>query len=230
VLVAYQYGIGKPEPIDGGTKPARRGRRMVGGRHFCYGDGSPSGPRKEIQNLATDNNVRQRILDAALDVVEAQGIMALTQPKVSKAAGLRQSHLTYYFPRKADLFAALLDASHDRTDKNGKPKQASEGPASIFEELAGVMFDRRRMQFFLGIALATSDEPELRAAVAAHADELVRRAADCFGRTEADPAVRAFIDMLRGIGFRMVLKPDDAEKEKIDMAALAASFGLFVAN
>jgi hypothetical protein len=36
--------------------------------------------------------------------------------------------------------------------------------------------------------------------------------------------------MLRGIGFRMVLKPDDAEKEKIDMAALAASFGLFVAN
>lgn len=208
----------------------RRGRRVVGGPHFWYGDGSPRGPRKEIQNLTTDSNVRQRILDAALDIAEAQGIMALTQPKVAKAAGLRQSHLTYYFPRKADLFAALLEASHDRADKKGKTKLASKSPASIFEELAGVMFDRRRMQFFLGIALATSDEPELRAAVAAHADELVRRAADCFGRTEGDPAVRAFIDMLRGIGFRMVLKPDDAEKEKIDMAALAASFGLFVAN
>lgn len=202
---------------------------MVGGRHFWYEDGSPRGPCKEIQNLTTDNNVRQRILDAALDIVEAQGIVALTQPKVAKAAGLRQSHLTYYFPRKADLFAALLDASHDRADK-GKSKPASKGPVSIFEQLAGVMFDRRRMQFFLGIVLATSDEPELRAAVAAHADELVRRTADSFGRTEADPGVRAFIDMLRGIGFRMVLKPDEAETDEIDMASLAASFGLYVAD
>ena len=169
-------------------------------------------------------------MDAALDIVEAQGIVALTQPKVAKAAGLRQSHLTYYFPRKADLFAALLDASHDRADKKGKSKPASKGPVSIFEQLAGVMFDRRRMQFFLGIVLATSDEPELRAAVAAHADELVRRTADSFGRTEADPGVRAFIDMLRGIGFRMVLKPDEAETDEIDMASLAASFGLYVAN
>ena len=203
---------------------------MVGGRHFWYGDGSPRGLRKEIQNLTTDSNVRQRILDAALDIVEAQGIMALTQPKVAKAAALRQSHLTYYFPRKADLFAALLDASHDRAAKKGKSKPESRGPASIFEQLAGVMFDRRRMQFFLGIVLATSDEPELRATVAAHADELVRRAADCFGRTENDPAVRTFIDTLRGIGIQMVLKPDEAQKEKIDMAALAASFGLHVAD
>jgi AcrR family transcriptional regulator len=201
---------------------------MVGERQFWYGDGSPRGPRKEIQNLTTDNNVRQRILDAALDIVEAQGIMALTQPKVAKAARLRQSHLTYYFPRKADLFVALLDASHDRAAKKGKTNPASKGPDSIFEQLAGVMFDRRRMQFFLGIVLATSDEPELRTAVAAQADELIRRAAECFGRTEDDPAVRAFIDILRGIGFRMVLKPDEAAKEKIDMAALAASFGLCV--
>jgi AcrR family transcriptional regulator len=205
---------------------------VVGGRHFWYGDGRPHGSRKEIQNLTTDNNVRQRILDAALDIVEARGIMALTQPKVAKAAGLRQSHLTYYFPRKADLCAALLDASHDRAAKKRKSKPASKDPASIFEQLAGVMFDRRRMQFFLGIVLATSDEPELRTTVAAHADELVRRAADYFGRTEGDPAVLTFIDTLRGIGFRMMLEPDETEKEKekVDIAALAASFGLYVAD
>lgn len=92
------------------------------------------------------------------------------------------------------------------------------------------MFDRQRMQFFLGIVLATSDEPELTTAVAAHSDELVRRAADCLGRTEGDPAVRDFIDMSRGIGFRMALKSDKAEMEKIDMAALAASFGRCVAR
>ncbi len=111
--------------------------------------------------MTADNNVRRRILDSALDIVEAQGIKALTQPKIAKATGLRQSHLTYYFPRKADLLAALLDASHDRAAKKRQARPTSDDPASIFEQLANLMFDRPRMQFFLGLAAATSDEPEL---------------------------------------------------------------------
>ena len=59
--------------------------------------------------------------------------MALTQPKIAKALGLRQSHLTYYFPRKADLFAALLDASHDRAASQRKNEAGVQSPASIFE-------------------------------------------------------------------------------------------------
>ena len=176
--------------------------------------------------MTADNNVRQRILDSALDIVEAQGIKALTQPKIAKATGLRQSHLTYYFPRKADLLAALLDASHDRAAKKRQARPTSDDPASIFEQLANLMFDRPRMQFFLGLAAATSDEPELRVAVAAHADAFVRCAAARFGRPEGDPAVQAFIDMLRGIGLRMVLEPDHVDKEEINIEAIAASFGL----
>lgn len=175
--------------------------------------------------MKNDNNVRRRILDAALDIVEAHGIMALTQPKIAKAAGLRQSHLTYYFPRKADLFAALLDASHDRAAKKERTKDELD-PNRAFKYLAGLMFDRRRMQFFLGVMLAASEEPELRAILAVHAGELARRAAPLFGRREDDPAVLAFIDILRGMGFRMLLEPDHVNKEEINIEMLAASFGL----
>ena len=54
---------------------------------------------------ATD--VRQRILDAALGLMAEHGFMEVTQPKIARAAGVRQSHLTYYFPTRADLLKAL---------------------------------------------------------------------------------------------------------------------------
>src|SRR5258708_4206495 len=47
--------------------------------------------------------VRDRILEAALELLSKSGAHELTQPKVAKAAGVRQSHLTYYFPTRGDL-------------------------------------------------------------------------------------------------------------------------------
>src|SRR5881227_2373362 len=51
--------------------------------------------------------VRERILEAALSLLAESGAHELTQPRVSKAAGVRQSHLTYYFPTRADLLVAV---------------------------------------------------------------------------------------------------------------------------
>jgi len=48
-------------------------------------------------------DVRDRILQAALRLLAESGAHELTQPRVAKAAGVRQSHLTYYFPTRADL-------------------------------------------------------------------------------------------------------------------------------
>ena len=47
--------------------------------------------------------VRDRILEAALRLLAEAGAHELTQPKVAKAAGVRQSHLTYYFPTRGEL-------------------------------------------------------------------------------------------------------------------------------
>jgi len=50
---------------------------------------------------------RARILEAALTVLRRDGMPGLTQPKVATAARMRQSHLTYYFPTRRDLVAAI---------------------------------------------------------------------------------------------------------------------------
>jgi AcrR family transcriptional regulator len=166
-----------------------------------------------------ESGPRRRILDAALDIVEAEGIAGLTQPKVAKAAGLRQSHITYYFPRKADLVIALLEISHLRAVESG-PRSARQDPLAI---LSGLMFDPRRMLFFLGILMAVSDDAELREIFRAHADSLAGGLAGAFGVAPDDPALIAFVDELRGAGIRRLITKDSTTP---DIAAIAARHGL----
>jgi AcrR family transcriptional regulator len=61
---------------------------------------------------------REQILHAAVEVLNAEGFGALTQTHVAERAGVRQSHVTYYFPARNDLLRetaaygceAMLDA------------------------------------------------------------------------------------------------------------------------
>jgi AcrR family transcriptional regulator len=178
------------------------------------------GVAPDRDDAADQGGPRRRILDAALDIVEAEGIAALTQPKVAKAAGLRQSHITYYFPRKADLVVALLEASHLRAAEGGSRSDRS---GDVFSTLSGLMFDRRRMLFFLGILMAVSDDAALGEIFRAHADGLAAQVSGVFGVPPDDPALMAFIDELRGAGLRLLIAGSAATP---DVAAIAARHGL----
>ncbi len=54
---------------------------------------------------------RQDIIMAGLAVLREHGLAGFTQPRIAKLAGLRQSHLTYYFPTRLDLLAAVARAA-----------------------------------------------------------------------------------------------------------------------
>ena len=53
--------------------------------------------------LKPDASVREKILAAANEILLTVGFSALTQQAVAARAGVRQSHLTYYFPTRNDL-------------------------------------------------------------------------------------------------------------------------------
>ncbi|MEN9847934.1 MAG: hypothetical protein RL368_674 [Pseudomonadota bacterium] len=57
------------------------------------------------------DSVRQRLLNAALSLMHEQGFHALTQARIAATAGVRQSHLTYYFPTRNDLLKAVVQES-----------------------------------------------------------------------------------------------------------------------
>ena len=56
-----------------------------------------------VAAAAMPATARERILRAAVLLLNEEGFSALTQTRVAKHAGVRQSHVTYYFPARNDL-------------------------------------------------------------------------------------------------------------------------------
>ncbi len=59
-----------------------------------------------VDALPADASTRVRILTAGVEVLHTEGFAALTQQAVAVKAGVRQSHITYYFPTRLDLLQA----------------------------------------------------------------------------------------------------------------------------
>jgi AcrR family transcriptional regulator len=59
-----------------------------------------------VATLPATAPARIRILTAGVEVLHSEGFSALTQQAVAEKAGVRQSHITYYFPTRLDLLRA----------------------------------------------------------------------------------------------------------------------------
>jgi AcrR family transcriptional regulator len=111
----------------------------------------------------TAAGVRDRIVAAAVELLHEHGIHALTQARVSELAGVRQSHLTYYFPMRSDLLkqavvagtASLLAVIRGSPD----PEQSL---AEFHEALAAQVTDRRVARMMAGLVVASEEDPALK--------------------------------------------------------------------
>ena len=111
---------------------------------------------------ATD--VRQRILDAALGLMAEHGFMEVTQPKIARAAGVRQSHLTYYFPTRSELLKAVAVHSIE-TLLGSLAAGASAGKLTpdLFAQFAGeALADKRRARVMLGLIVSSEEDREIK--------------------------------------------------------------------
>lgn len=175
-------------------------------------------------------NTRQLILDKALKIAMDSGLQSVTQTGVAEAAGIRQSLLTYYFPRKSDLLVALLENSHSGA-KAPKTRMNSEAeptvkPADGLAYVEGLFLDRKRMTFFLGFVGQAMDDVELRAILARHVSIFETELAKNFGRLPGDASIEAFLDHLRGACMRALLNKKCASKIKVDVKGIAHFHGL----
>jgi AcrR family transcriptional regulator len=109
-------------------------------------------------------DVRTRILQAAVGLLAEQGVGGLTQPRIARAAGVRQSHLTYYFPTRADLLLGVAGQSIDAL-VGGMASAAREGSLdreTLAPALAAAASDRRRARIMLALAVTSDEDPQLR--------------------------------------------------------------------
>jgi len=139
--------------------------------------------------------LRDKILDAAVELLREQGGAGLSQPRVAKRAGIPQGHLTYYFPRKADLLAAVARRFHDEIQREiavlgMKALSGGASPAAVgVELLERLVRDDGRSRTLLGLLFASEDDPELRRSLQGIVDESRPALAFLLGVEPDDPTI-----------------------------------------
>ncbi len=105
---------------------------------------------------------REALLDAAEEVLVAEGGPEWTMRAVAAAAGVRLGHLQYYFPTHADLVAAVLERVLRRSADRLAPLLSDDdtpgAAAGVVTTLLAEQEDARLMRLFVEVwALAARD-------------------------------------------------------------------------
>jgi AcrR family transcriptional regulator len=107
---------------------------------------------------------RKNILEAGLSLLREHGLAGLTQPRLAAKVGLRQSHLTYYYPTRAHLVAAVtriaMEAQLDAVRSLFKGISSAEQGA---DRIATVTVRHVNTRVLAALNQAADQEPAVRA-------------------------------------------------------------------
>jgi AcrR family transcriptional regulator len=168
---------------------------------------------------------RERILDAAVNVLENSGLRKLAQPHIAKAAGVAQGHLTYYFPKKSDLVTALVGRFIDLL-KEDLPHNLREGALERVDIMRAralrmafrVVKNRARMRMLLGLVVTAEDDPAVRETMAEHLELVQSLVARFLGKPATDPDAEIVLAMLWGVGLQNLIlegRRSDAQTDRV---------------
>jgi AcrR family transcriptional regulator len=172
-----------------------------------------------------DGGMRDRILDAAISVLESSGVKKLAQPHIAKVAGIAQGHLTYYFPKKSDLLGALM-ARAVELFRDDIPQglleelhgRADEVRAKVLRFAGTVVKNRSRMRMILGLIVAAEEDPQLRERMAENVLLVRRVLGKLLGKSVKDPDVDLTMALLWGIGIQHLVlegKQDELATDRL---------------
>lgn len=118
---------------------------------------------------------RQDIIGAGLATLREYGYAGFSQPRVAARTGLRQSHLTYYFPTRVDLLTAVARAAIDHQLEAVYPVLDGSSPEAVATAIAQIAGRHENTRVIMALAQAADEEPQLRALFRELADGLVAR-------------------------------------------------------
>lgn len=172
------------------------------------------------------------LLDAAIDILGAQGVRALTHRAVDAAAGMPAGSAANYFKTRDALIAAVVGRFADR-DRAAWEAIAEfvqpSGPAELARALTAYVrralgTDRATTVARYGLFVEAALRPELREPLARSAAEVRRWAARWLraaGSTDPDRDCAAILDHLDGLILHQLAFPGDDPGPAIERAVRA---------
>ena len=116
--------------------------------------------------LKPDASAREKILTAASELLLNEGFSTLTQQAVAARAGVRQSHVTYYFPTRNDLLRATAQFGVETLfDPKVIAEAVISGQSSLDAFRSLLMPDKSDRQWFrlmTGLLIASDEDPAIR--------------------------------------------------------------------
>lgn len=154
------------------------------------------------------SDVREQIVDAALELLLQRGARGVVQTRVAKAAGVPQGHLTYYFPKKSDLLVAVARRFREHTAEEvsaffGAERQRSGTRQERLLEVVRMMSENGpRTRALVGLMLEAEREPALYEELCAGIAGVRQFLAAVLGKSEPDADVDVFLALFWGLGIQ----------------------------
>lgn len=174
---------------------------------------------------ASTEEKRQRILDAAEEIILEQGYAAVSSRRVAARVGIQAPHLHYYFATIDGLFVAVLLRRAGRTVERMTEVLDSPEPLRMWWALAS---DQRGTALFVELLAAANHRPALRAEVGELARQVremqVERLTTLLPEYGIDPAEVPPVLVaaaMQGLGFGVVTDQAAGYETRADEAAAA---------
>src|ERR1700733_2592155 len=110
-------------------------------------------------------STKNKILEAAVKLLETSGIKGLTQPAVAKLVGIPQGQLTYHFRRRSDLVLAVCQSAMDGVAEylwTHHPELASKSFHKLLNLVLEEVKSKTRIRALLGLVIEADESPEVR--------------------------------------------------------------------
>jgi len=160
--------------------------------------------------------MRERILDAAVNLLGQHGLQKLSGPQVAKKAKVRQSHVTYYFPHRSDLLAAVAKRYIEGVAEEAL--RLSQEGKSTDALVTAVLSDRRRVRTLIGLLVESEEDAALRSQLVESVMNTRRLIGAMLGLPESDKLPVLLQAMLWGLALQHFLVDGKAH----DLAELVA--------
>jgi AcrR family transcriptional regulator len=106
---------------------------------------------------------KEKILNAALDVLMEHGFQALTQTRVAEVAGVSQGNLTYHFPSRTRLLKAVVEETKVRMSaiRAAELEASSFTWSSLEEIMMSLPLSKTMPHLMLALTVARDEDPTL---------------------------------------------------------------------
>jgi AcrR family transcriptional regulator len=180
------------------------------------------------RNAVRHMDVRTRILESALALLAESGVTELTQPKVSRGAGVSQSHLTYYFPTRADLLLAVARHAIEEVmtrlhEAVARGESGRGGAGESAERGAGVLVaaltDKRNIRVMLGLVVASDEDRKIKASLRQFVKDVravLAQELRAMGANVGDEAVAALHATAVGLAVLNLARDNAASRREVD--------------